>query len=253
MSTALDKLMSGQGSDVFGTGGVYLGDETIAAPTPPGKSLLFPDFGKPPAATGPVTKAKYAPVNEAKNLIYKLSIPELDSFVNELKSYGYDNANRTSALSLWEMAVDGAASWRTKSGNTQNITPKQYLQWYSKGTQKKKEPIPQKEVYLYDKPTIKGLIDDTLVSVLGRSATKDENKQFYTAIRAMIDEGTVRTTETVTDPKTGKKTQVSTTTPGFTKEAASAMIEKELKANSNQDYLEKKSLDFGDFLSQLGG
>jgi hypothetical protein len=153
---------------------------------------------------------------------------------------------------MWDMAVDGSAAWYNGSGGTRKVTPEQYLQWNSKG-QGNAPALPQKQVYLYDKATIQGLIDDTLSSVLGRKATADENKQFYTAIQGMINEGTVTTTKEVIDKTTGKKVSQSTTTPGFTKEKAAAMIEKELKTNASEDYLQKKSLDFADFLSQLGG
>lgn len=61
----------------------------------------------------------------------------------------------------------------------------------------------------------------------------------------MIDEGTVRTTKMVNG------TQVTTTKPGFSTEKATAAIESELKTKSAEDYKQKQSLDFGDFLAQL--
>ena len=69
-----------------------------------------------------------------------------------------------------------------------------------------------------------------------------------------MNEGTVTTTETKVVG--GKKMNVSTTKPGFSKEAAALAIEEQIKsgtAGQKEDYLQKKSLDFADFLSQLGG
>jgi hypothetical protein len=245
--SALDDLLSGKSSG--GTNGtqVYLG---------PGKGK------KTVSTSGQYVGSTFQPVTQeitmettsiadAKNNFYNWSDGQLKSFINQLGSYGYKNVSNITAKAMWDMAVDGSAAWYNGSGGTRKITPEQYLQWNSKGMGDK-PALPQKQVYLYDKATIQGLIDDTLSSVLGRKATADENKQFYTAIQGMINEGTVSTTKEVVDKATGKKMSQTTTKPGFSQEAAKAMIEKELKTNASEDYLQKKSLDFADFLSQLG-
>lgn len=201
-------------------------------------------------------KAGVMTAADAKASFYKWTDKELNSFIKKLGSYGIKNVTPAKAEQMWIMAVDGASTWYSKSGGTKQITPEQYIKWNSKPTSTGSSTanLPQKQVYLYDKATIQGLIDDTLSSTLGRKATDDENKQFYTAIKAMIDEGTVTTT--ATKMVNGKKTVVSTTTPGFSQEAAAASIQEKIKTGTvsqQQDYLQKKSLDFGDFLSQLGG
>ena len=91
------------------------------------------------------------------------------------------------------------------------------------------------------------MIDDTLKTSLNRKATDSETKEFYTAIQKMIDEGTVTTTKRV-----GGKT-ISETKPGYSKEKAQALITEKLKTDSPQDFQEKQSLDFGDFLAKLKG
>lgn len=200
-------------------------------------------------------KAGVMTAADAKASFYKWTDKQLNAFIKTLGSYGIKNVTPAKAEQMWIMAVDGASTWYSKSGGTKQITPEQYIKWNSKPTATTTAPnLPQKQVYLYDKATIQGLIDDTLSSTLGRKATDDENKQFYTAIKAMIDEGTVTTT--ATKVVNGKKTLVSTTTPGFSQEAAAAAIQEKIKTGTvsqQQDYLQKKSLDFGDFLSQLGG
>lgn len=201
-------------------------------------------------------KAGVMTAADAKASFYKWTDKQLNAFIKTLGSYGIKNVTPAKAEQMWIMAVDGASTWYSKSGGTKQITPEQYIKWNSKPTSTGSGTanLPQKQVYLYDKATIQGLIDDTLSSTLGRKATDDENKQFYTAIKAMIDEGTVTTT--ATKVVNGKKTLVSTTTPGFSQEAAAAAIQEKIKTGTvsqQQDYLQKKSLDFGDFLSQLGG
>jgi hypothetical protein len=231
------------------TNKVYLG----STPVVKGKKVMSPtgtqytelDTG------GDLTRS----VTDAKKDFFSWDDKKLNSFISRLSSYGYKNVSRITAKAMWDMAVDGASTWYAGSSGTQKVTPEQYLQWYSKGEGGGgAERLPQKQVYLYDNDAIKGIIDNTLTNVLGRKATSDENKQFFTKLKEMINEGTVTTT--TTKIVGGKKMNVSTTTPGFSQEAAAMEIEKQIKAGTpgqKEDYLQKKSLDFADFLSQLGG
>lgn len=251
---ALDNLFGGSsgggtttGSTVY-TNQVYLG----AKPVIKGKKVMSPT-GVPYQELdtgGDVTNDTAS----AKKLFYTWDDKTLNAFIGRLSSYGFKNVTKITAQSMWDMAVDGASSWYAGSNGQRKITPEQYLQWYSKGTAGAAENLPQKQVYLYDNDAIKGIIDDTLTNVLGRKATADENKQFFTKLKDMVNEGRVTTTETKV--VNGKKMNVSTTTPGFSQEAAAREIEKQIKsgtAGQKEDYLQKKSLDFADFLSQLGG
>ena len=228
---------------------VYVGSTPIVK----GKKVMSPTGVQYTEATrgGDITKS----AADAKKDFFSWDDKTLNGFINRLGSYGFKNVSRIIAKSMWDMAVDGASTWYAGSNGMQKVTPEQYLQWYSKGQAGSgSENLPQKQVYLYDNATIKGLIDDTLNNVLGRRATSDENKQFFTKLKQMMNEGTVTTTEKkIVD---GKKMNVSTTKPGFSKEAAALEIEKQIKsgtAGQQEDYLQKKSLDFADFLSQLGG
>lgn len=255
MSDALNRLTSGNttGSTTTGTTSytnqVYLG----STPVVKGKKVMSPTGTQYTQATtgGDLTKT----AADAKNEFYSWDDKTLNSFINRLSSYGFKNVSRITAKSMWDMAVDGASSWYAGSNGQRKVTPEQYLQWYSKGESSgAAERLPQKQVYLYDDTTIKGLIDDTLTNVLGRKATADENKQFFAKLKNMMNEGQVTTTETKTVG--GKKMNVSTSTAGFSKERAEAVIEEQIKtgtAGQQEDYLQKKSLDFADFLSQLGG
>lgn len=166
-----------------------------------------------------------------------------------LKKNGYGDVSPRNAQALYELSVDGAAMFYQKSDGLQKITPEKYLQWYSKDTGISGSGGPKISVqkYLFQPEEIQSIIDDTLKSSLNRKATEDETKQFYTVIQDMINQGTVTTTK-----KVGGKT-ISETTPGYSKEKAQAVITGKLKEQSPQDFQEKASLDFGDFLRKLGG
>ena len=171
------------------------------------------------------------------------------NWIRTLQKYGYGSVDPLKAAAIYELAVDGAGSWYQKSKGSRQITPEQYLQWYAKnqGVGDENKPKVSVQKYLFQPEEIQSLIDDTLKSVLGRKATDSENKEFYTAIQGMIEKGTVTTTK-----KVGGKT-VTETKPGYTKEKAQALIKKSVEENAPQDLAEKQSLDFGDFLSGLGG
>ena len=171
------------------------------------------------------------------------------NWIKTLQKYGQGTVDPLKAAAIYELAVDGAGDWYQKSKGARQITPEQYLQWYAKnqGVGDDNKPKVSVQKYLFQPEEIQSLIDDTLKSVLGRKATDSENKEFYTAIQGMIEKGTVTTTK-----KVGGKT-VTETKPGYTKEKAQALIKKSVEENAPQDLAEKQSLDFGDFLSGLGG
>jgi len=171
------------------------------------------------------------------------------NWIKTLQKYGYGTVDPLKAAAIYELAVDGAGDWYQKSKGARQITPEQYLQWYAKnqGVGDENKPKVSVQKYLFQPEEIQSLIDDTLKSVLGRKATDSENKEFYTAIQDMINKGTITTTK-----KVGGKT-VTETKPGYTKEKAQALIKKSVEEKAPQDLAEKQSLDFGDFLSGLGG
>lgn len=221
-SGALNSLMSG-GNTVPGgaalVGNVYLG--------------------------GGIYQVETAPIYNANQ--YYLQFPEIEKRFNAaLRRYGFEDINPASGQQYWEMAVRGAADLWQKSGGKRKITPEQYIAWNAKQTGGPKKPSTVRNVYMSDPATVRELINNTVDNVLGRKATKAEMDDFYGAIQKMMQEGKVTTTKTRT--RNGIPETVVTTTPGFTQQRAEQMIEQKLKTQSPQDYAEKKSLDFLDFL-----
>lgn len=234
MGNALDNLKNGNG--VSTAGQVYVG---------PGKkkTITFKKTGQQIEVVSETAKA-----SDLKSSYY--TDPSVEAaWKKTLSKYGYGDVDPLKAASIYELAVDGASDWYNKSNGTRKITPEQYLQWYAKnqGVGGANKPTTSVQKYLFQPEEIQSLIDDTLKSVLGRKATESENKEFYTAIKDMIDKGTVTVTK-----KVGGKT-VTETTPGYTKEKAQALIKKSVAEKAPQDLAEKQSLDFADFLAGLGG
>lgn len=234
---------SGAGGDTAGT--VYLG--------PVKEPVVVNERRGPSVVTRTITD-KTLSITEAKKL-YVTDAKFRAKWDATVRSAGFESNDPIKSRMLWDMAVDGAADWYQTSGGEQKVTPQQYLQWYAKaqGVGAAGQAMPSRQVYMYDPATINSIIDKTLSSTLGRKATASEQKDFYTAIKKMIDEGTVTTTKTVVNPKTGKSEKVTIQTPGFTQEKAQTYIEEKLKTESPQDYQEKKSLEFADFLFGMRG
>lgn len=234
MGGALDNLKNGNTASTAGK--VYVG---------PGKTktIKMEKTGKELTI-----ESSTASVVDLKSSYYTDPAVEAN-WIKTLQKYGYGTVDPLKAAAIYELAVDGAGGWYQKSKGARQITPEQYLQWYAKnqGVGDENKPKVSVQKYLFQPEEIQSLIDDTLKSVLGRKATDSENKEFYTAIQDMINKGTITTTK-----KVGGKT-VTETKPGYTKEKAQALIKKSVEEKAPQDLAEKQSLDFGDFLSGLGG
>lgn len=179
-----------------------------------------------------------------------LSNPAIENYWNGvLRKNGIDVTNPLAGQKAWEIAVEGASEFWAASGGKRPITPEQYIGWYArskKGGGGAAQPEQSRQVYMYDPATVQNIIDKTVTDVLGRKATQDEMDSFYGAIQKMMEEGTVTTTKTRT--MNGVREQVTTQRQGFSQAAAESMIEKQLQAQSPEDYAQKKSLDFIDFL-----
>ncbi len=215
-----------------------------------GKVFLGPGKGTPAGYSG----ATFVPASDAISTFDAkkryLEDPKVESgWLFTLKKNGYGDVSPIKAKALYDLAIEGAGEFYSKSGGARKITPEQYLQWYAKDQGKLGGGGPSVSVqkYLFQPEEIQSLIDDTLKGVLGRKATQAESKEFYTAIQNMIDQGTVTTTKRV-----GGKT-ITEVKPGYSKEKAEAMITERVKAQSPQDYEEAQSLGFADFLGKLKG
>lgn len=249
MSEAFNKLKGKTGgastTGAYAPGTVYLGSENVAA-------------GTTTSPTGVTYKTKATVVDIAPTVTDAKKMYITDPAFRakwdaQVRAAGFESNDPIKSRMLWEMAVDGAADWYATSDGAQKVTPQQYLQWYSKNQGVGKQNLPSRQVYMYTPESVNALIDKTLTDTFGRKPTASEQKEFFTAIQKMINEGTVTTTKERINPKTGKKESYTVTTPGYSQEKAEAMITEKIKAENPQDYMEKKSLDFADFLFGMRG
>jgi hypothetical protein len=139
------------------------------------------------------------------------------------------------ARALWDLSVDGASDWFATSNGTQKVTPEQYLGWYTGGQKKAPKPDLSRSVYQYAPEQIAADVDEIAQKRLGRTLNEEDKaadwyKNLVTAVSDMAAKGTISITKDVRNPKTGKLERVTTQTPKFTTEKATAAIEKAVVA-----------------------
>jgi len=250
----LDNNLSGDSGGGFGSLGgyvnqVYLGEK-------PAKQVRMKRSGK--TITVPAG-ARTISVQDAKALYLK--DPKVEAqWLATLRKNGVNTSDPIKNRALWDIAVAGASDWYATSGGTQKITPEQYANWYL-GGQKKAAPKADlaRSVYQYSPEQIDADINEVAQKVLGRQIVDaDKQTEWYKdltkGLNKMISKGTVTTTELVKNKKTGKLEQVTTQTPGFTKEKAAATIESTLMAEDPASAERKKNLEFANWaFEKMGG
>jgi len=227
---ALDNLDSNLSGDT-GFGGTYTGQVYLGAKKVPGFTTQSPTGG---TYTVKARKGeKVVPLAEAKSA-YLTDDTLRASWLSTLKKNGI-TTDPIKARALWDVSVDGASDWFATSNGTQKVTPEQYLGWYVGGQKKTPKPDLSRSVYQYAPEQIDADADEIAQKRLGRTINEEDKtadwyKNLVTAISDMAAKGTISTTKDVRNPKTGKLERVTTQTPKFTKEKATAAIEKAVVA-----------------------
>lgn len=222
---ALDNLDSNLSGDT-GFGGTYTGQVYLGAKKVPGFTTQSPTGG---TYTVKARKGeKVVPLAEAKSA-YLTDDTLRASWLSTLKKNGI-TTDPIKARALWDVSVDGASDWFATSNGTQKVTPEQYLGWYLGGQKKAPKPDLSRSVYQYAPEQIDADADEIAQKRLGRILNEEDRaadwyKNLVSAIGDMAAKGTVTTVKDVRNPKTGKLERITTQTPEFTKEKASAVIE----------------------------
>ena len=119
--------------------------------------------------------------------------------------------------------------------------------------------LPSRNVYKYTEADRLKIIDDVSQTLRGQGVTEEDKKaQWYQDLRKSIDNmintGTLSTTQKVRNPKTGQLEVKTTSTPGFSQEAASAVAEKAIRKATPEDVARQDRVGFTSWMfKQLGG
>jgi hypothetical protein len=232
MSDALNNLDNNPAIGGSGFGGSYTGQVYLGTKKVPGFTTQSPTGGT--YTVKPRKGEKIVSAAEAKRS-YLTDDKLRSSWLQTLKKNGIDT-DPIKARALWDLSVDGASDWFATSNGTQKVTPEQYLGWYT-GGQKKAAPKPDlsRSIYEYAPEQIDADVDEIAQKRLGRTINEEDRaadwyKNLVTAISDMAAKGTISKVEDVRNPKTGKLERVTRQIPKFTKEKATAAIEKAVTA-----------------------
>ena len=121
---------------------------------------------------------------------------------------------------------------------------------YIPGLDTTTQTLPSRQINEYKPEVLNKFIDSVYQSGLGRKATDAERAARLAELQQQIGEGTVTTTKKVKNPTTGVMESVSTTTPGFSQEAAQAKMEEQFKQLNPDEFDRKKRIDFSSWISQ---
>ena len=243
---ALDNLDSNLSGDQ-GSAGSYINQVYLGRQEFPGvKGTLR---GKK-VDTGKIYSDKTLTIQQAKAL-YLTDENLRNSWLQTLKKNGLPT-DPIKARAVWDIAVDGASDWYATSNGTQKITPEKYLSWYVGGQKKAPKPDLSRSVYQYAPEQIDADADEIAQKRLGRILNEEDRaadwyKNLVSAIGDMAAKGTVTTVKDVRNPKTGKLERITTQTPEFTKEKASAVIEEAIVTADPISLERKQNLDLANW------
>ena len=245
MSDALNNLDNNPAIGGSGFGGSYTGQVYLGTKKIPSFTTQSPTGGT--YTVKPRKGESVVSATEAKRS-YLTDDKLRSSWLQTLKKNGI-TTDPIKARALWDLSVDGASDWYATSNGTQKVTPEQYLGWYTGGQKKAPKPDLSRSVYDYAPEQIDADINAIAQKKLGRTITEeDKAAEWYTeltnAINKMAEKGTVTTVKDVRNPKTGKLERVTTQSPKFTKEKATAAIEKSVTAADPEAVERMARIDF---------
>lgn len=118
----------------------------------------------------------------------------------------------------------------------------------------KEENIPTRQIYKYDANVLRDVADSISIKRRGEVLSDAEWQEELDRVNKKIAKGTLTVTKEVTNPKTGKKERVVTTTPAFTQEGFETELGKRLEEKSPELVERRKAFEFiGELNKTLAG
>lgn len=217
--------------------------------TDPNTGAQIPGAGTVPTKDGPKTISKLVmDARNPKNLgtIRKLLVD------NGIISKG--TRSITSVQNAWLQVLIGAS--------TSQVDPEDYVKQLKAsgfGQDVAAANYPSRSVYQYSPEQLGSKIDEVAQNILGRTITAEDKaagwyQNLSKNLNDMVMQGTVTTTKTVKNPKTGKLENVTIQKPEVTTEGLTQKITGALETADPESLARKQRLDFTKWLyGQMGG
>jgi hypothetical protein len=178
------------------------------------------------------------------SLVDSFTKPQLTNIAKILKSLGYSKSQISTGMKVKDILVNDFGTTLVASKTYNDFTNSIAADVLSGLNTDATANVPTQTIQKYDPIVLEKLIDNIYQETLGQPATESQKALRMAELNQMIETGTTTTSKIVG----GKR--VTTATPGFSQERATASIEEQLKVMNPDEFDRKKRIDFQGWLSQ---
>lgn len=183
-------------------------------------------------------------VQQQTNLVDSFTKSQLTNIAKVLDSLGYSKSQISTGDKVKDIILSDfgttLASSRTYNDFVNSVSADVLTGLNTDATAN----VPTQTIQKYDPVVLEKLIDNIYQDTLGQPATPEQKKLRMAELNTMINTGTT------TESKIVGGKRVTTVTPGFSQERATANIEEQLKTMNPDEFDRKKRIEFNGWLSQ---
>jgi hypothetical protein len=178
------------------------------------------------------------------SLIDSFTKPQLSNISRVLKTLGYAKSQRSTGDKVKDILISDFGTTLASSRSYNDFVNSISADVLSGLNTDATANVPTQTIQKYDPVVLEKLIDNIYQDTLGQPATPEQKKLRMSELNTMINTGTV------TESKIVGGKRVTTVTPGFSQERATANIEEQLQTMNPDEFDRKKRIDFNSWLSQ---
>lgn len=178
------------------------------------------------------------------SLVDSFTKPQLTNIAKVLKQLGYSKSQISTGMKVKDILISDFGTTLSASKTYNDFTNSIAADVLSGLNTDATANVPTQTIQKYDPIVLEKLIDNIYQETLGEPATPEQKAIRMAELNKMIETGTTTTSKIVG----GKR--VTTATPGFSQERATATIEEQLKLMNPDEFDRKKRIDFQGWLSQ---
>jgi hypothetical protein len=178
------------------------------------------------------------------NLVDSFTKPQVTNIAKVLKKLGYSKSQISTMTKVKDILVNDFGTTLASSKTYNDFVNSVSVDVLTGLNTDATANVPTQTIQKYDPVVLEKLIDNIYQDTLGEPATPEQKKLRMDELNTMINTGTV------TESKIVGGKRVTTVTPGFSQERATANIEEQLKLMNPDEFDRKKRIDFNGWLAQ---
>jgi hypothetical protein len=178
------------------------------------------------------------------NLVDSFTKPQITNIAKVLDKLGYPKSQISTMTKVKDILVSDFGTTLASSKTYNDFVNSVSVDVLTGLNTDATANVPTQTIQKYDPVVLEKLIDNIYQDTLGEPATPEQKKLRMDELNTMINTGTV------TESKIVGGKRVTTVTPGFSQERATANIEEQLKLMNPDEFDRKKRIDFNGWLAQ---